>query len=318
MVNICVDIGATKTVIAIMSESGEINAFQKHPTSKVIPTSSSPIESLLEFLDKYIQLHNLNKKNIRGVGIGVPAVVNSQKEEIVSCPNIPQLNGVVLGKEIGKVIGIPVFIDNDVNLIALGEHSFGRGKTVDDLACIYFGTGLGCGLILNGNLYTGADGSAAEFGHMIFKVNGKKCVCGSLGCLEMYCSGRSIANDAALVLSENELRQGSNYGSWGLAENVIIAANQGNLHAQNLLENSFSALGWGVTNLVNLLNPRLVILGGGIVTGWPKGLSIVKGFVASNARRLTRDYLEIDYPFLGEKAGLFGAFVLIKDKLNIN
>ncbi len=256
---------------------------------------------------------------IQGIGIGVPAVLDSNTQEIVSCPNLPGLDRLPLGTLLSPKINLPVLVENDVNLIALGEHSFGRGKGIDNLACIYVGSGLGCGLILRGQLYTGADGAAAEFGHTIFDPEGKICGCGAQGCIEMYCSGRSLTLAAGEILGEIETggeNSDADFGRWSLAKKVIEAAHAGNSKAKDVLNKSFYHLGLSITNLVNILNPRLIILGGGIVSGWPDGLQIVRDTVKARARTVARDRLIIDFSLLGDKAGLYGATRLVELELD--
>ena len=319
MIRIGIDIGATKTVIASFDTGGNMNLLQKVPSAKMLIEKGNAVDSLKLFIDDYINQAGYDRKIIQGIGIGVPAVFDSITQEIVSCPNLPGLDRLPLGKLLSPKIQIPVLVENDVNLIAVGEHSYGRGKDIDDLACIYVGSGLGCGLILRGQLYTGADGAAGEFGHTIFEPEGKMCGCGAQGCIEMYCSGRALTELAPEILDQTEMgdvKQGADFGQWSLAEKVIKAAQAGNIKATNALTKSFTILGFAITNLVNILNPRLVILGGGIITGWPEGLTIVRKIVNTRARAVVRDRLEIDFPLLGDRAGLFGASRLVELKFS--
>jgi glucokinase len=317
MIRIGIDIGATKTVIATLDEEGKLRTFRKVPSAKMLGEKGNAVDSLQLFLDEYFEMAGYGREIIRGIGIGVPAVLDNYTQEIVSCPNLPGLDRLPLGTLLSPKIELPVFVENDVNLIALGEHSFGRGQGTDDLACVYVGSGLGCGLILRSQLYTGADGAAAELGHAIYDPNGRLCSCGARGCYEMYCSGKALTLDAPDILGEAEMKgkpSDESYGSWALAEKVIEAAKAGNPKAQHALTKSFLILGLAITNLVNILNPRLVILGGGIVAGWPEGLRTVRETVNATARSVVRDRLVIDSPMLGEKAGLYGAARLVEIK----
>ena len=318
MIKIGIDIGATKTVIATLDEEENLHTFRKVPSAKMLSVKGNSVDSIQSFIEEYISEEAINRSAILGIGIGVPAVLDSHTQEIVSCPNLPGLDRLPLSTLLSPKIDIPVLVENDVNLIALGEHSFGRGKGIDDLACIYVGSGLGCGLILRGQLYTGADGAAAEFGHTIFDPEGKICGCGAQGCIEMYCSGRSLTLAAAEILGSVETGGGnsdSDYSRWSLAEKVIKAAQAGNSKAKDALNTSFYHLGLSITNLVNILNPSLIILGGGIVSGWPGGLQIVCDTVKKRARTVARDRLVIDFPLLGVKAGLYGAARLVELEL---
>ncbi|MDO9545889.1 MAG: ROK family protein [Pelolinea sp.] len=315
MKTIGIDIGATKTVIASLDNGGEPYAFRKVPSAALLTSKGNAVDSIYAFLMDYLNVEAIDKDTLKGIGIGVPAVLDSNTQEIVSCPNLPGLDRLALGTLLSPKINLPVLVENDVNLIALGEHSFGRGKGIDNLACIFVGSGLGCGLILRGELYTGADGAAAEFGHTIFDPEGKICGCGAQGCIEMYCSGRSLTLAAPEILGETETagkNLGAEFGRWSLARKVIEAAHAGNSKAIDAMNTSFYHLGLAITNLVNILNPRLIILGGGIVSGWPNGLQVVRETVNTRARTVVRDRLEIDISMLGDKAGLYGAARLVE------
>ena len=314
MIRIGMDIGATKTVIATLDDGGELHSLFKVSSAKMLREKGNAVDSLEMFLNEYIRMAGYKKEIIKGIGIGVPAVLDRNTLEIVNCPNLPELDHLPLSTLLSPKIEIPVYVENDVNLIALGEHSFGRGQGIDDLACIYVGTGLGCGLILRGQLYTGADGAAAEFGHTIYDPDGRLCGCGARGCYESYCSGRALTIIAQEILGKSELDENPSNKAcapWTPAEKVIRAAKAGNMMAKDALEKSFLILGIAITNLANILNPRLIILGGGIITGWPEGLYTVRETVNGRARSVVRDRLVIDFPTLGEKAGLYGAARLV-------
>lgn len=318
MIRIGMDIGGTKIAIAALDDAGKLFAFQKVPSAKVLSIKDNPVDSLQTFLDGYILEAGITRSQIKGIGIGVPSVLDSNTQEIVSTPNIPGFDRLPLGIQLSPKLNIPVFVENDVNLIALGEHSFGRGQGIADLACVYVGTGLGCGLILNNQLYTGADGAAAEFGHTIYDPNGRLCGCGAHGCYEMYCSGAAFTYDANEIFTTeelNDLHAGETIGRFSLAEKFIIAARAGHPKAKEIVDQSFYILGLAITNLVNLLNPRLIILGGGILSGWPEGVEITKQTVYAKARSVSRDRLIIDHPKLKDEAGLYGAARLVDLKL---
>ncbi len=317
MKRIGIDVGATKTVIATLDEAGSLRAFHKVPSAQMLRVKDDAVNSLQFFIDEYMQNESIDRSSVMGVGIGVPAVLDSHSQEIVSCPNLPGLDQLPLSRLLAPKLGLPVVVENDVNLIALGEHAYGRGRGVDDLACIFVGSGLGCGLILRGQLYTGADGAAAEFGHTISEPDGRICGCGAQGCIEIYCSGRAFSIDAEeLGFSRDEdSSQGEekeDYGQWSLAEKLIRAANAGDEKPIQALKMAFYRLGLATTSLVNILNPRLIILGGGIVSGWPQGLDMVRDTVRKRARAVVRDRVEFDYPALGDQAGLYGAGRLVE------
>jgi glucokinase len=315
------DIGGTKIAVGFLDENGKLQGFKKVNTAKIFALKEDAAEALQVFLADYIDEIGVSPDQVQGVGIGVPSVLDSHTQEVVSTPYIPKLNNYPLSLLLAPKLGLPVIVENDVNLIAVGEHLHGRGKGLTDVACVFVGTGLGCGLILNNHLYTGADGAAAEFGHLIYDHQGRLCGCGATGCFEAYCSGVGLTTDAKQIFSQAEIdaffAQGKK-GQYALAELLIRSAREGHPQAKEAIDKAFFILGLAVTNLVNLINPQLVILGGGIVSGWPEALEIVRGVVQEKARSVTKNRVVIDYPILKDKAGLYGAASLVHLSLENN
>ncbi len=319
MYRLGLDIGATKTVIGIIDERGTVGQCIKQASSRALQTAETPADSLALSIREFCQQTGIKLKDVEGVGIGFPGVMDRPSETIASCPNLQALDGLPLGRDLVQRLGVPVFLENDVNLIALGEHFKRRGKNAKVMACIFVGSGIGCGLVLDGQLYTGADGAAGEFGHTVIEPAGLPCTCGGQGCLDMYCSGKALAIQAASILGRSGDADGVDADreavSWSEAERVIKAAKEGHAAALEALHRAFRYLGLGVVNLANILNPRLIILGGGIVAGWPEGVDIVREVVRTRARTVIRDRLVIDRPVLGEEAALVGASILVENSL---
>jgi len=320
MYRLGLDIGATKTMMAIMDNVGHSLWRTKLLSADVLQGGVTPADALAGNILGFCQQAGIDFSVIDGIGIGFPGIMDRASQAITSCPNLPILDGLCLGPDLAERLGVPVLVENDVNLIALGEHFKGRGKGIPDLACVFVGSGIGCGLILRGSLYSGADGAAGEFGHTVVEPEGHLCTCGNRGCLEMYCSGKALALQAHSIVSQaGNKSSGQAAGSpvrWVDAELVIRAARAGHPAALEAMRKAFHYLGLGIANLTNILNPRLVILGGGIVAGWPAGIDIVRETVQARARAVVRDRVVIDTPALGEEAGLVGAFVLVGGKDN--
>lgn len=314
-----VDVGATKTEAALLDPKGTILSSLKMLSKDVFEKNPSPSIALADHIVSFCQQIEIKIPDLLGVGIGVPGDMDQASKRIGTCPNLPVLDGVFLGPELSQLLGTSVVVENDVNLICLGEFKAGRGKGINHLACVYVGTGIGCGFILDGNLYIGADGAAGELGHTILVPGGRQCNCGQKGCLEMYCSGKALAFWAATVLQsyteEPGLKLDGQGTQWTDAELLINAAKAGNTAAIDELNSAFYYLGIGISNLVSILNPRLIILGGGISEGWPDGINIVKSVAKQHARGIAKDRLIIDKPVLGGKAGLVGAAFLLQEQL---
>ncbi len=305
LAQIAVDVGATKIAVTLTDDMGKPTVFRRS-TRTVLRSASSPEDAIGELIRDVCRERGLATEHLGSVVIGIPGVIDRQSGTIASCPNLPEMDGIALGPGLSEGLGLSVHIENDVNVIALGEATAGRGRGIADLACVFVGSGIGCGLILGSELYVGADGTAGEFGHTTVEVNGRQCTCGSRGCLEMYCSGKALSVWAAAAGLESADVAGWP-GEFHGAEGTIRAARRGNRSAQLALEDAFMYLGLGIANLVNMMNPRLVILGGGLMTGWPSAIERVGQIVKARSRLVARDRVEIDAPLLGDEAFAIGA-----------
>ena len=304
MYRIGIDIGGTKTAIGIVDEQGQLCFQQKYNSDDALRLNGSVVLSLDAVIRSFCVSQSLSLSQVEGLAIGIPGIIDRASQRICSCPNLKELDGLRLGPELSEVLGAPVWVENDVNLIALGEHCRFHQEGLDDLACVFVGTGIGCGLIVNGDLYVGADGSAGEFGHTVIQPDGRPCSCGSRGCLEMYCSGKALALQANELYHRTVALDDLDYGE---AARLIKSANAGDAAANQILLQSFGYLGLGIANLVNIMNPRVVVLGGGIVNGWPESIAVVKKAVTQYARETARQNLMIVPSTLGEQAGILGA-----------
>ncbi len=318
-----VDIGGTKTSLTIMDSQGASLLEERLPSNELFHIPEASIASLAQTISSSCRKRGMTAENLKGIAVGIPGVMDWYTQTIASCPNLPELNGLPLGKQLSELLGAPVFVDKDTNFLALGELTKGCGKGVDNFACIYVGSGIGCGIVLDGKLYRGSDGAAGEFGHMVIEPNGMHCTCGNQGCLEMYCSGKALTFRANEILEQSHADQANpkkqnnaSAGRWEDAEKVIVAAKAGDSVAIRAIETAFFYLGLGVTSLVNILNLRKVILGGGIINGWPEGVAIVSQVVDSRARLAVKDHLSIVRAALGQEASYIGSFAYIENMLS--
>lgn len=249
---------------------------------------------------------------VEGLGIGVPGTVDRSRGIVLECPNLHVLDHTALAPEAASELRIPVYIDNNTNLIAIGEHTAGIGRGVDDMVVVFVGSGVGSGLILRGALYEGADGGAAEIGHTVVVPNGLACTCGGHGCLEMYCSGKALTMVANTLFKPGELYAiGSRFAG---ARLLIEQASVGHEGARGALTEAFTYLGIGLVNVVNTLNPRLIVLGGGIVSAWPEGVEIATAVVMNHAMPLMRRNLQIKVSQLQNYAGVHGGAALVSSQ----
>jgi glucokinase len=210
---------------------------------------------------------------------------------------------------------IPVVVENDANAAALGEHAYGIAANVKDFIFLSLGTGVGAGLFADGRLLTGCRGAAGEVGHMVMHPEGPTCSCGGQGCLEALAGGWAILRDARAAVNQGQattLRLLASRGELIDVKAVADAALQHDTVAQQILNNALSWLGLGVANVVNLLNPELVVMGGGLSLMGEPLLAAVRGSVARHAMPVQRATARIELSRLGDRAGVLGAVELAR------
>ncbi len=310
-----VDIGATRTHFAIVERDMPRIVTRDRPMSSVIFTGERPGGAALasatrRFLDdKHIPL-----ADICGIGVGVPGVVDVERRNVIVCPNLSVLDGASIVDDLQNDLSIPAFLDNNTNLIALGEHTAGVGRKVDDMAAVFVGSGVGSGLILNGQVYHSSNGMAGEFGHTKVVPGGRLCTCGGHGCVEMYCSAKALERTAQTLFDPRELFQlGTRYAGAAL---VIDQANSGHQGARAAMIEAFEYMGVALANLVNLLSPQLLVLGGGVVKAWPESINVVSNIIQRESSIEMPREIEVVESVLENDAGVLGGAALVSQSLN--
>ena len=298
-VRIGIDIGGTDTKIGLVDvhnkllDSVCIPTKAERPADEVIRTVA---ETALSILDK----NGIAMEQCVGVGIGVPGTVD-RKKGIVRYSNNIRWEDVPLVKEMSTYLPIPVEIANDADCAALGETIAGAGKECSDVVMITLGTGVGGGVVLDGEIYEGRGIGGSELGHMVIVENGEPCTCGRRGCLEAYASATALKREAKRI-SKKELTPSE----------IFALAKQGDPAMKEVVETYIRRLGLGIVNIVNIFRPQLVLLGGGI-SGQGESLLVP-------LRRILReecfggergDVPEIEEAVLGNNAGIIGAAGLL-------
>lgn len=307
---LAVHIGAAKTALALIEKAEmEITAYERSDTDSLLPPDQPPGSSLCTAIERFLQHRRVETESLVGVAIGIPGIVNQQNGQVISCPNLQYLNGAPLGPQVSETLGLAAYIENNTNLIALGEHSAGLGRGIEDLAVVFVDAGVGCGLILNGRLYTGADGAAGEFGHTKVVPNGRPCTCSSHGCLEMYCSAKALSLTAEEIFGPDKVNHSGR--RFEGAQLLIEQAQSGHTDADRAITESFTYLGLALASLANLLNPRLIILGGMIVQAWSPAVDVVRRVVMSEVLAGVRQNLHIELSELQNYAGVLGGAALV-------
>jgi len=243
--------------------------------------------------------------------LAVAGAIDYDKGLITVSPNLPGWHNVLLRDMVGKRYGLETFLINDASAAALGEHRFGAGKGVNNLIYLTVSTGIGGGIIINGELYSGASGSAGELGHMTIDVNGPVCSCGNTGCLEVLASGKAMAREAISRLGNGERSALTEMVGAKLdsitTEEISIAAQRGDSLALEVVSQAARYLGVGLANLVNIFNPEMIIVGGGVANMGDILLNPAREVVGERAFSLLVQAVRIVNAQNIDEAGLLGA-----------
>jgi glucokinase-like ROK family protein len=257
-------------------------------------------------------------EEVHGVGVGVPGPVSQREGAPVMPPIMPGWNRFPVRDTLAAALGAPVMVDNDVNIMALGELHAGTARSVDDFLFVKIGTGVGCGIILNGQVYRGSDGAAGDIGHIRIDDSGPTCTCGNEGCLEAFFGGAALARDAeAAARSGRSSVLADRLEAVGrlTAEDVGAAAAAGDPVAVALVSGGGQRLGLALASLVSFFNPALVVIGGGVAGLGHRLLAEIRGVVYRRSLPLATGNLPIVLSELGNTAGVVGAARLVSDSV---
>ena len=294
-------------------------AKEYHPTL-ADEGPESVINRLLITIDHLLSLENIDSSQLHSISIAAAGAIDSGKGMITSSPNLPGWDNIPLRDIIQKKCKANTFLINDASAAALGEHYLGVGKGINNLIYITVSTGIGGGIIINDKLYLGACGSAGEIGHMTIDMNGPRCSCGNTGCLEILASGSAVAKEAIRRIScggksslieivEGEIENIT-------AEKVSMAAQGGDSLSQEVIFRAASYLGVGMVNLVNIFNPEMIIVGGGMAKMGGLLLEPARQVVMERAFRLPAQAVRIVPAQLGDDAGVLGAAIFARQQID--
>jgi glucokinase len=300
---IAVDLGGTKLLAGVLNEDGVV------VKRTVRPTAVQSQEALLEELDGAIE--ELLEDDVSAIGVGLPSTIDQRVGRAVSSVNIP-LAGLDFREHLTTRFGLPAAIENDANAAALAEHRFGAGRGSRHMVMLTLGTGVGGGLILNGELYRGAVGAAGELGHITLDLDGPPCqgTCPGIGHLEALASGTAtdhLAEELATERPDGDLGRAAAEGRTVDARLAVDLAAEGPGDARELLERVGFILGTGIASFVNVFNPELVVIGGGFSRAGDLLFEPARKVVAERALLPARELVRIVPALLGPEAGLIGA-----------
>lgn len=264
------------------------------------------IQAIISSINCIIKKNKLRKRDILGIGLGLPGPVDEKQGIVHFFPNIPGWKEVKLKSILEKRLGLPVFVDNDAKLMTLAEYKLGRNYGFKNILCLTLGTGVGGGIIISERLYRGANNAAGEVGHIPINENGPHCNCAGVACLEAYIGNNRI-KDEAKKLFKRKIS----------LEELSILANRKNRLATKIWQDVGFHLGIAVTGIVNLLNLDAIIIGGGIAGVGRILFDKVRKTVKERAMSVQSKHVKIYKAKLGNEAGLIGAAVMVKDALKI-
>jgi len=309
-----VDLGGTKIGIALVNRKGDIRDYIKKPTN-AHQGKDAVISRIKETIHQLIKQSGVNIENISGIGIGVPGQLDARTGIVHSAPNLPGWMEVPLYRMVAEEFQVPVVLENDANAAAWGEKSFGAAQGVKDMICLTLGTGIGGGLIFDSKIYHGNNFTAGEIGHIIVNKNGPLCNCGNFGCLEAYSSVSGIKNRISrrvkeLKIGDQNIFYQKDLNKFSLAK-IFELARQGNPMVKDIVDEAIEYLGVGIASLVNLLNPEMVVLVGGLTNEGDILLNQVKDIVFHRALKSNLVNLKIVFGNLEDYAGVTGAAALL-------
>ena len=314
-----IDLGGTKILSAVFDDSGQIRSRHYSLT----PAAEGPdavIEAILESSRIVVKAASMEIADLLAVGLAAPGLISAQKGIVHTSPNLPGWKDLPLGHIVEKALGKPVFLINDAHAAAVGELHFGAGRGCHHFIYITISTGIGGGLILNGDIYEGSGGFGGEIGHMVIDDDGPLCSCGNRGCWEMMASGKAMEREArrciesgaktnilSFCLSERSEGPQSLPIDCITAKTIHAAALAGDVLALELISRNAYYLGVGLANIINIFNPERIVIGGGLAN---MGDMLLKPAIEEAGRRAFKQMFQtvrFVTAELGGDSGVIGA-----------
>ena len=324
-----VDLGGTNVRAAVVDAAGHVLGQEKHRLLSREPPQVA--EAVVRAAKTACGAAGLPFTEMKGMGLGVAGWIQKGTGVVMNAPNLGWREVPFLKLVQARAPRLPLWIGNDLSVAAWGERAAGAGRGVDDLIVVLVGSGVGAGIILGGKLHEGASNVSGELGHVLVHPGGRQCGCGQRGCLEAYAGGQNIAAWArddlriALAAARAAGQRHPNVGRKlleiaGEPEKVTAAAmeraaHEGDELSRRLLEEAGNFLGIALANLITVLNPSRLLLGGGVLNGSPRMMRAAVAQLDAHAAKAARAALQISAPELGDHAGVVGAALLARASL---
>lgn len=309
------DLGGTKLMAGLFNGNDDLVA------KEYVPVSSLSQDILLETLaTTVLELAAKSDEPVVGAGYGIPTTIDQERGIAVVACNLP-IKDLPVRDEMERRTGIASFIDNDANVAALAEQRLGVGRGVSDLIMLTLGTGFGGGIIIDGKLFNGSQGAAAELGHMSIDQGGRPCTapnCPGIGCIEAYCSGSALRVDLKEFIAANPdsmLAEEVAAGAPIAGETIVKLAREGDADAIELFANTGRYLGVAMANFVNIFNPEMFVVGGGLSVAREWVLPPAIDWVRTHSLAPGNEFVRVEAAQFGAEAGMIGGAMLARDGL---
>ena len=305
-----IDIGATYVDFLVTDFACQVVYEMERPFD--ILTSPEPgLNHIDRYLREMLAELSLELRDVLVIGVGIPGPVVADAGLVISPPLMPGWDNYPIRSHLEKMWQLPVSLNNDAELGALGEWAYGAGRGERHLAYIKVGSGIGAGLLLDGRIFRGATGSAGEIGHTTIREDGPLCACGNHGCLETLAGGKAIASQAIKAVQSGRRTTMASFDPVSniTARDVADAARRGDLVAQQIMKDAGTYLGIAIASLVNLFNPNMVVVGGGIAQMGDLLLQPIRQVVEKRSLRSSVQAVRINTSVLGRRSSSMGAVV---------
>ena len=316
MYNIGIDLGGTNIKVGIVNENYEIISRGRVKTNLPRPAEDI-VESICEAVNISLDNAKLSLDDIETVGIGTPGAANRSRGVVLYSNNMG-FDNTPLGKMLSDKLGKEIFVENDANAAAFGEYLAGAGKGYENVLVITLGTGVGGGVIIDGKIYTGFNFCGAELGHTVIEHNGRPCSCGRKGCFEAYSSATAL-----ITATKKAMEQHKDSKLWEIAGSVdnvdgktaFDGMRAGDETSKQIVREYIEYLGCGLTNMVNIFQPQVLLIGGGVCKEGDNLIKPLKEIIAREAYCIDPAYsTKFDICSLGNDAGIIGAAFLYRLK----
>lgn len=300
------DIGGTKLAAGVVDRRGEVSSFVVEPTRRD-DGPDAVLARLWQLGRAAVEQSGVPWEAIEAVGVGCGGPLDAARGVLIAPPHLPGWHDIPVTALAAQQYERPVVLENDATAAAAGEHRFGAGRGVANMVYLTVSTGVGGGVVIDGSLWRGSTGNGGELGHVTVDWRGRRCrSCGRLGCLEAYVSGTSIAeraHEAGLAVDG--------------AEEVARLAREGDPVAVQVWDETTEALACGITSIVNLFEPELVVVGGGVTRSGEQLLGPVRERVAAWAMKPAGDTVRVVGADLGDAVGVVGAAAIVFDRAGL-